>query len=91
MLQRQRQGTVQNFTMSGTTQQSTAFGAQTYVIRIATGAQPAYFEIGANPTATSADSLIGANVVDYFTVTPGQKIAVLEAGTAGAFSVTELL
>lgn len=89
-MNKQRLTTVQNFTLSETSQASTAFGAQTYKIRIATGAQPAYFEIGTAPTATSADALIGANVVDYITVTPGQKIAVLQAGTAGVISVGEL-
>jgi len=28
-----------------------------------------------------------ANFVDYFTVTPGQKCAVLQAGTAGVVSI----
>jgi hypothetical protein len=31
-----------------------------------------------------------ADWVDYITVTPGQKIAVLQAGTAGLLSVTEI-
>lgn len=88
---RRQLGTIQNFTMSGTSQASSAFDDQTYQIRIATGAQPAYFEIGASPTATSSSALLGANVVDYVTVAPGQKIAVLQAGTAGVFSVTELV
>jgi hypothetical protein len=87
---RGRLGTNQNFTMSGSNQQSTAFGSQTYMIRLATFDQPAYFEIGTSPTATSADSLLGTNCVDYITVTPGQKLAVLQAGTAGVLSVTEL-
>jgi hypothetical protein len=33
---------------------------------------------------------MGANQIDYFTVTPGQKLAVLQAGTAGKVSVTEM-
>jgi len=89
-MHRQRLGTVQNFTMSGSSQASSAFGEQTYMIRIATGAQPAYFDIAASPVAASTTHMIGTNCVDYITVTPGQKIAVLQAGTAGVFSVTEL-
>lgn len=85
-----RLGTVQNFTMSGSSQQSSAFGSQTRAIRVATNDQPAYFEVGENPTASSADCLMPAGWVEDVTVTPGQKIAVLQAGTAGLFSVTEL-
>ena len=90
-MKRQQHGTVQNFTMSGSSQASNAFAEGTYMIRIATGAQPGYFAIGTSPTASSSTQLIGANVVDYVTVLPGQKIAVLQAGTAGVISITELV
>jgi hypothetical protein len=85
-----RPSTTQNFTMTGSNQQSNAFGAQTYMIRIATGAQPGYFLVSADPTASSSTAMIGANIVDYITVNPGQKIGVLQAGTGGVISVTEL-
>lgn len=85
-----RLGTVYTFTMSASSQATSAFGAQTYRVRVATGAQPAYIVFGSSPTAAATDSLIGANVVDYFDVTPGQKAAVLQAGTAGTITVTEL-
>lgn len=79
------------FTLSNTSQASAAFGGQTRQIRVATGNQPAYVLIGdGTPTATANDALMPANCVDYFTVTPGQKIAVLQAGTAGSLSVSEL-
>jgi len=87
---KQRLGTVHTFTMSGTSQATAAFGGQTYRVRVATGAQPAYIVFGAAPAAAATDSLLGANVVDYFDVTPGQKAAVLQAGTAGTVTVTEL-
>jgi hypothetical protein len=88
---KQRLGTVHTFTMSGTSQATAAFGSQTYRVRVATGAQPAYITIGdGTPTAAATDSLMGANVIDYFDVTPGQKAAVLQAGTAGTITVTEL-
>jgi len=87
----QRLGTVHTFTMSGSSQATAAFGAQTYRVRVATGAQPAYIAFGGtSATAAATDSLVGANVVDYFDVTPGQKAAVLQAGTAGTVTVTEL-
>lgn len=85
-----RLGTVHDFTLSGSSQQTAAFGAQTYCVRIATTDQPAFFAIGSNPTATTGDHIMPAASVDYVTVTPGQKIAVLQADTAGELTVTEL-
>ena len=83
-------GTITVITMSGTSQSSSAFGAQTYRIRIATEAQPCYFMVGTTPTAAATSNIIGASCIDYITVRPGQKIAVLQAGTAGNVSITEL-
>jgi hypothetical protein len=40
-----------------------------------------------NPTADATSPILGANVVDFFVVTPGQRVAVLQAGTAGTISV----
>lgn len=87
-----RISTVHTFTMSGTSQATAAFGAQTYCVRVATGAQPGFITIGdGTPTAANTDTLMGANTIDYFTVTPGQKAAVLQAGTAGTITVTEMV
>lgn len=85
-----RLGTTQNFTLTGTTQQSNVFGAQTYAIRIATTGA-AYFLIGTDPVADNTSPILGVDVTDYITVTPGQKIAVLEAVSGGRFSVTEFV
>jgi hypothetical protein len=80
-----------NITMSASSQATGAFGTQTYQIRVAVGAQPAFIKIGdGTPTATTSDPQMGANTIDYFTVTPGQKLAVLQAGTAGVISITEV-
>ena len=76
--------------MSASSQATAAFGAQTYQIRVATSSQPAFLQIGNSPTATSSSLLVGTNVVDYFQVTPGQAAAVLQAGTAGSISITEM-
>lgn len=86
-----RLDTVHTFTMSGSSQQTAAFGAQTYTVRIATGAQPAYFLLGSDPTAAATSNLLGTNVVDYVSVRPGEKIAVLQAGTAGTITITEMV
>ena len=86
-----RLGTNTTFTLSGTSQASASFGGQTRQVRVATGGQPAYIKIDdGTPTAAATDPLMPANWVDHFTVNPGQKIAVLQAGTAGTLSVTEM-
>jgi len=86
-----RLGAAQKFTMSGTSQATTAFGTQTRVIRVATHDQPAYIKIGpGTPTAAATETLIPIGYVEYFSVSPGEKLAVFQGGTAGAFTVTEM-
>ena len=88
-----RPGTSTIFTTSGTSQPTAAFGSQTYQIRVATGAQSAFIKIGdGTPTAASTgdSTLVGANVVDYFCVTPGQKAAVVQGSGAGLVTITEV-
>jgi hypothetical protein len=100
-----RQGAQQNVAFNaagGASAASTAFGAYTFQIRIACsgtgfGAAPAQtagvrFLIGdGTPTATATSSFLPTQCVDYFAVTPGQKVAVLgnDAGT-GTLTVTEM-
>lgn len=87
-----RISTVHTFTMSGSSQATTAFGTQTYCVRVATNTQPAFIIIGdGTPTAAATDSVMPAGWVEDFTVVPGQKLAVLQAGTAGTLTVTEIL
>jgi hypothetical protein len=67
-----------------------AFGVQTYQIRVASSTN-AYIKVGdGTPTAGTGDVLMPANSWDYFTVTPGQKLATIHAGTGGILSVTEM-
>jgi hypothetical protein len=86
-----RLGTTTVITMSGSSQQTGTFGTQTYQVRIATSTQPAFVSVGNNPTATATSSaILGTNVVDYVQVTPGMQCAVLQAGTAGTITITEM-
>lgn len=88
---KRRASTVHTFTMSGSSQATAAFGAQTYKVRVATNTQPAFIVIGdGTPTAANTDSVVPAGWVEDFDVTPGQKLAVLQGGTAGILTVTEL-
>ncbi|PWT79341.1 MAG: hypothetical protein C5B58_13670 [Acidobacteria bacterium] len=80
------------FNTTGTSQQSSTFGVQTYQIRVATAAASAFIRIGNNPTATSTGNSmqLGTNTTDYFCVTPGQQVAVVQGSAAGTVSVTEM-
>lgn len=90
-----RQGASQNVAISTSSAASTAFGSETYQIRIAcqlTAGTDVHYRVGdGTPTAATTDSLLPVNVIEYLVVTPGQKIAVI-GGTsaAGSLSVTEL-
>lgn len=88
---KRRLSTVHTITMSAASQATAAFSAQTYKVRVATNTQPAFITIGdGTPTASATDSVIPLGWVEDFDVTPGQKLAVLQAGTAGTLTVTEL-
>jgi outer membrane protein W len=95
-----RMGATQNVAFNaagGASTQSTTFGSQTYQIRVAVsgtgsvaGTGGVRIAIGDNPTATATSMFVPNVVAEYFTVTPGQKVAVLgnDAGT-GNLSVVE--
>lgn len=58
-----------------TTTQSAAFNADTKAIRVLSDAN-AHLSFGANPTATTANMKVIANVAEYFTiVNRGMKVA----------------
>jgi len=70
---------------------STAVGLQTYAVRISsTGA--CHIAIGGAPVAVAANTLIAAGQVgEVFGIAPGQKVAVIQDGSAtGNCSITEL-
>jgi hypothetical protein len=81
----------------GASAQSTAFGSQTYAIRVCSaGIVSASIDgvriaVGDNPTATATSPLLPVQWVEYIKCGPGQKIAVLGNNTGtGSVNVTEL-
>lgn len=97
-----RQGASQNVAFAaagGASAASTAFGGQTYQIRVAVsgtgfvaGTGGVRIRIGdGTPTATATDTFLTNLTNEYFNVTPGQKVAVIgnDAGV-GNLSVTEM-
>lgn len=84
-------GTGQNVAIGAASVQSAAVGPQTHAVRVvATGA--CHIETGPNPTATAASALIAANTHgEYFKVSPGDKVAVIQDGAAtGNLNIVEL-
>ncbi len=89
--QSSRLGTTQTVSTSTTSAAATnAFGAQTYQIRVV-ATVATNIKIGnGSVTATTSDPLVPANVPEYFTVTPGQKIAAILGTGTGSLYVTEM-
>jgi hypothetical protein len=87
-------GTTQVFTVTTSSVASTAFGANTTMIRIAASLGHCHFAIGTAPTASITTSpMCPANTVTFVKVNPGDKIAVIKDATVATstFSVTELI
>jgi hypothetical protein len=94
--QRATQNVAYNAAGGGSTQ-STAFGSQTYWIRVsAVGVVDSTnngvrISVGDHPTASATTTLLPLNWIEYIKCTPGQKVAALSNNTAtGSLSVTEL-
>lgn len=79
---------------SASSQQSAAFGPNTYCIRlaVATSVQTdgAQYSIGKNPTATINSPLIPAGWVEYIRVAPGEKVALIQNGGSLDVTITEM-
>ncbi len=87
-------GTTQIFTVTNSSVQSTAFGANTTMIRLACSSGHCHISIGANPTANlTTSAMIVNNFPEIIRVSPGQKIAVIKDATvtSATLSVTELI
>lgn len=73
-------GTASVIAFSGTSAQSGAFTSNVYRF-LAT--QPCYLVFGADPTATSAGHYLAGGLPEFFKVTVGEKVAVLQVTDAG--------
>ena len=71
---------------TGSSSQSTAFGANIEYVRIVADAT-CHIEFGVNPTATTSTIYIPAGDVEYFKISPGEKVAAI--GSANLY-ITEI-
>lgn len=63
-------------TSSGSSQSSSAFGANTNMIRVHTDGIIS-ISIGTSPTASTSTARMAANQTEYFGVVPGHKLALI--------------
>jgi hypothetical protein len=83
-----RTATTQAVAYTGTSASASAFGAQTYHVRLCANSA-CHFKIGDGAqTATTDDPFLPANFEDYVTVSPGQIIAAVRAATDGLVTAT---
>jgi hypothetical protein len=82
-----RLGTNNRIDPAGSSVSTPAFGAQTYQIRVVTTAAVNIKVGDGTVAATTNDPLMPTGVVDYVTVTPGQKLAAIGTATV---HVTEM-
>ena len=94
-----RGGVTQTIAYDTTTPITNPFGAQTRQLRLVANSACHYrvYDVTGTATVTTADPFLPANVLEYTTVNPGQKISAIKAATnglvtatAGTLSVTEL-
>jgi hypothetical protein len=87
-------GTSQVATVTTSSVQMSAFGANTTMIRISCAQGHCHYAIGASPTANlTTSAMIPPNCVEIVRVSPGQKIAFIKDATitTSTVSVTELI
>ena len=87
-------GTTQVATVTTSSVQMTAFGANTTMIRIACAQGHCHYSIDTSPTASiTTSAMIPQNCIEIIKVTPGQKIAFIKDATitVSTVSVTELI
>lgn len=78
--------------VSATSAQSAAFGDYCTEIRVVSTTN-CHINIGVNPTAAASDDngiYLPANVVEYYHVSPGQKVAVVRDTADGTFVVSQM-
>lgn len=92
-----RNGTVQNVAIGAASAASAAFGVETWQVRL-TATSACYYVVTEGGTGsttvaatTSNGAYLAANVSpEYVSVTPGQKITVIQASAAGNLNIVEL-
>jgi hypothetical protein len=75
-------------TSSGTSAQSAAFADNIYYVRVVADAA-CHIEFGTSPTATTSKVYVPADDIEYFKVSPGEKVAVIGSVNLYVSQLTE--
>lgn len=86
-----RLGTHQSKAYTGTAGTiDNAVAAGTYKVRVVV-TSAAYIKIEGSPTATTADVYMAADVPEYFSIRPGEKVSAIQVSAGGTLHVTEIV
>lgn len=83
-----RVGVTQTIAYDSSVAIATAFGSETYQIRLVANSACCYRIGDGAQTATAADPFLPANTVEYVIVSPGQRISAIKAATGGLITAT---
>ena len=83
-----RVGSTQTIAYDSSVGAASAFGPGTFQVRLVANSGCCYRIGDGAQTATISDPYLPANVVEYVTVSPGQRIAALKAATNGLVTAT---
>jgi hypothetical protein len=83
-----RAGITQTIAYDGSGAIANAFGLETYQLRLVADSACCYRIGDGAQTATTADTYLPANTIDYVIVSPGQRISAIKAATNGLVTAT---
>ena|ERR1700750_396937 len=83
-----RAGATQTIAFDASVAITNAFGPETWQLRLVADSACCYRIGDGAQTATSADSFLPANTIEYVIVSPGQRISAIKAATNGLVSAT---
>jgi len=81
-------GLSQDVAIGAASAASTAFSSETFKIRVKVTSD-CRIRINQSPTAVSTDTYMSAGDTEWFTCSPGEKIACIQVSAAGIMNVTE--
>lgn len=82
-------GKTNSVAYTGTAGATIASSATTTKMRIVTDSD-AFYKVGANPTATTADVPIFAGIPEYIDCTPADKVSFIRSSVSGTGYMTEV-
>jgi hypothetical protein len=83
-----RAGSTQTIAFDASAAITNVFGPETYQLRVVADSACCYRIGDGAQTATTADTFLPANVIEYVIVSPGQRISAIKAATNGLVTAT---